>query len=68
MSGRCKDCKWWGDELNYDDSQHSCEHPKIDEYRAFEETRATDTMTNSGGEYTTFTGPDFGCVHFEAKQ
>lgn len=77
MEARCKNCKWWDSEnssLRNNDT-FACTNPKLGEYCDVRERlgadyeSASDTLEyeyNEGGSI--FTGPDFGCVHFEAKE
>lgn len=69
MSGRCKDCRWWGRSGGLDESRE-CEHPKIDEPLSGDpdEPQSLDSLRNSDGEYAVWTGPEFGCVHFEKRE
>lgn len=68
-SGHCRDCKWW---VVTDDcwgpSDHRCRHAKICESGKSREGE-TDALLyeyDEGGGF--FPGPDFGCVHWEAKR
>lgn len=71
MMGRCKDCRHWGQENGEDyrgeDGYFPCQNPLIGE------------DVNTGGRMDAamypyseggciFTGPEFGCVHFEPRQ
>ena len=73
----CSSCKYWGKPYEYLEigiDARFCQHKMVcqPEYG----TRGNRTMTNSGvytcdeggltGEL--ITGPDFGCIHYEAKE
>lgn len=65
---RCKTCKWWDSENVLIVTQHgSCTNPKS----GSEESDGAGYETQCGSYpsmYSPFTcGPDFGCVHWEAK-
>lgn len=65
---RCKNCKWWDVHLiqNYhtDRNQNRCENPKLDDDN---EEFKDGAVGGDIGSYYFYTGPDFGCIHFEPK-
>lgn len=80
MSGRCKDCRWWGDgEESPDELARECGN-EVTRREATEEHQRTKNVTmlvrvvdgkvvpgdpNAIGHL--FTGPESGCVHFEER-
>ena len=74
MSGTCKDCKWWAP--NYSgkdapmDGPFACRHPKLDhpDSELWDWCNPQDMAAADDGPAMILTGPDFGCIHFEAKQ
>jgi len=70
---RCKNCRWWGANSQSSDEpldiSHPCEHEKVgsDSDEQFPDGCGG---FSEGSKYNEviFTGPDFGCVHFEAKE
>lgn len=73
----CKECKWW-DAIGEDDEREyplhrRCQNPKFVERcpnpYVSDEPDPGDSMIycyEEGGAF--YPGPDFGCIHFEAKQ
>jgi hypothetical protein len=63
----CKTCRWWGTLSGGKSENRECLHPKLCEPSDVTED-AMDLLTtyysHAGG---IFTGPDFGCIHHEAK-
>ena len=68
-SKRCKNCRWWGGESGFgeDGPLRYCRlsmmqfHPGDD----LPDEKARAVAASTGDFYT---GPDFGCVHFEVKE
>ncbi len=66
----CKTCKWWGSEhpREYYDMSHNnhlvCECPR--NYEAYSDSGACGVGFPEPNQIDT--GPDFGCVHHEAKE
>lgn len=71
----CSSCKWWGKKFEHAVliDTHLCEHPMVcqPEYgkRNNKTMRADGVLTMDEGGYTgeLITGPDFGCIHLEAR-
>lgn len=62
---RCKTCKWW-DVKAYDFGDYrGCLNELLNVSAS--EGGPVDGLNGSGFEYRTTTAPDFGCVHWEAK-
>ncbi len=59
----CKDCKWW--EANGED--HGCGHRECNCGKVSEERTEIDSINGGSEYYAVTTGPDFGCIHWEAK-
>ena len=68
---RCKDCVWWS---KYDRSWANnpgqeaggyCNHGKIEESPVVYRPDALCYSYNEGGAF--WTGPEFGCVHWEKR-
>jgi hypothetical protein len=57
MDGKCKTCKHWGMEFG------NCEHPWVGGPARHEIDGAQDGEGYSG----IYTGPEFGCVHYESE-
>ncbi len=72
----CKTCKWWDhpDAVSLDDSpQHKhkpCGHPSMSQGGGRLDADGAHGMYAYyfGDYYTISTGPDFGCIHWEAKE
>lgn len=67
---RCRTCVWWGCEGGEDSSEYYpfgsgvCYHEKL---QSGSLRHYPDAVTD-GEEYSgIYTGPDFGCIHWEAK-
>lgn len=58
---RCKTCKWWGPDRG--ELFRWCSNPVNRDFRGENPAGACD-----GEELGFDTGPDFGCVHWEAKE
>lgn len=67
----CKDCRWWqGVGVDWPDGFKRCESPKIVDISERETDVPADGAAFSdiegyGADF--LTGPEFGCIHFEAK-
>jgi len=54
--GYCQDCKWWEDHDWEDEAdKKACNND------------STLYQTNGGQMHPFFTGPEFGCIHWEGK-
>ena len=58
----CKDCRHW-ESHGVEDMQRKCNHPKVGGRQAED----MDGADEREGYYGIYTGPDFGCVHWEKK-
>lgn len=60
---RCRDCKWWAKNA-WKDASHAkqflCTNPKLESFADMDGLSAN-------GLDEIYTGPAFGCVHWEAK-
>jgi len=69
MEKRCKNCQWWfaGECMDCDDFEEVGTVKKTDEPADIIKIiwRSDD---DSGLDFRLATGPDFGCVHFKAKE
>lgn len=71
MDGRCKTCKWWdvwarskpAGRSPMSPERGKCGHPKVGNGNGDNSDGAMDSEAYGGID----TGPDFGCVHWEAK-
>lgn len=66
--GTCKDCKWWSTDTPCMTAcpARACLNVKTGLARETENREAAVNILSY--DYELFTGPDFGCVHWEAKQ
>ena len=73
----CKDCRWWGSSEGpegEDWAYHYCGQPEADSDRIvdrrFFHSKPNGIAFNSEGHpaFTLLTGPEFGCVNFDAKE
>ena len=65
----CRNCRFWG--AFSGDPEGFCNSPKLSVRKLGVENIAADELVSdfdSDGEDAIHTGPDFGCVHFEAKE
>lgn len=65
----CKTCRYWGEGFyRDDDADRICDHPKHGECVDSNHKGATDLLIYPYSEGASFiTGPNFGCIHHEAK-
>lgn len=67
-SGTCKECRWWdgpAEREQFNEGGHAkCNHEKVSAHS----DKHPDGAQDSEGYGGIFTGPDFGCIHFEAKE
>ena len=71
----CQTCKWWNqpkefkdevDQFPGGDGHKSCEHPKVSGGSYSDEARKSIDALNT--YESVGTGPDFGCIHWEAYE
>jgi hypothetical protein len=62
---RCRTCRWWAADEPGCDPNCLCEHPKLCNPRTDQGSDALNYEYDEGGGF--FTGPDFGCVHWEGR-
>ena len=68
----CKDCKWWDQDSGHDELdelgsdykllQRHCTNPKVGA-----RGEGSDEASDAEGYGGIYTGPEFGCIHGEAK-
>ena len=58
--GRCKTCKYWGRDYR-DGSPRWCDHTKVSFGIGLPDSA-------TAGGHIIYTGPEFGCVHYEEKK
>lgn len=58
----CKDCKHWTGRGGFTGYDRQCQHPKLSEGSRYV---GDDGVTGADCWTCMYTGPDFGCVHFE---
>lgn len=68
----CKDCKWWGKAQNprspYSYGQNQiCEHIIPQRNEAISYKASVTPIHDNNYLSDLFTGPDFGCIHWETK-
>lgn len=61
MDERCKNCRHW---KPWTESQGECQHDMVTVWGEEIPENGVSIYDGAGGFYT---GPEFGCVHFEAK-
>jgi hypothetical protein len=59
----CKTCRWWNADTIPDTDHRVCKHPKMGC-----EWKEKDTLASIWDDIRIFTGPDFGCIHYEEKK
>ena len=71
MTATCKTCRWWGNLWPDDpDAVECCDHPKLNILETEDLNQLImpkDNLMGNGEQGMTVTGPDFGCIHWEAK-
>lgn len=67
VEGKCKNCRFWG--ISYD---HECDRIGYSDNQVKGNTSAFNISANAdddqGLQASLVTGPDFGCVKFEARR
>lgn len=72
MSGRCKDCRWWALTGPIETNFGACCYADSENGETYDDSMfaLTGEKLPDGSPETVmvFTGPEFGCVHWQAKE
>lgn len=64
--GHCQDCQWWDVSPARDSTYRKCFQPVSDDIQAEQERPQGISYQENEGWDAFWTGPEFGCVNFEA--